>query len=132
MRLLAILVLLLVLNGAEPRRGARNRGLGPGRERRKTRGKGRASAVKRFASDCKEYTEAGQKYLDCQDRQLTAVQPDWPKDIQHLLLGRNKIQVHTHKSLVKPLWLILCGSVNISPKVLNLSCIILCKGQRFN
>lgn len=37
--------------------------------------------------------EAGEKYLDCQDRQLTTVMQDWPKDIHHLLLGRNKIQV---------------------------------------
>lgn len=37
--------------------------------------------------------EAGEKYLDCQDRQLTTVMQDWPKDIHHLLLARNKIQV---------------------------------------
>lgn len=37
--------------------------------------------------------EAGEKYLDCQDRQLTTVMQDWPTDIQHLLLARNKIQV---------------------------------------
>lgn len=37
--------------------------------------------------------EAGEKYLDCQDRQLTTVMQEWPKDIQHLLLARNKIQV---------------------------------------
>lgn len=37
--------------------------------------------------------EAGEKYLDCQDLQLTTVMQDWPKDIQHLLLARNKIQV---------------------------------------
>lgn len=39
--------------------------------------------------------EAGEKYLDCQDRQLTTVMQDWPKDIHHLLLARNKIQVCT-------------------------------------
>lgn len=40
--------------------------------------------------------EAGEKYLDCQDRQLTTVMQDWPKDIDHLLLARNKIQVQTN------------------------------------
>lgn len=35
----------------------------------------------------------GEKYLDCQDRQLTTVMQDWPTDIHHLLLARNKIQV---------------------------------------
>lgn len=58
------------------------------------RGRGRAGAVRRQTQgDCKEYMEAGEKYLDCQDRQLTTVMEDWPKDINHLLLARNKIQV---------------------------------------
>lgn len=39
--------------------------------------------------------EAGEKYLDCQDRQLTTVMQDWPKDIHHLLLARNRFQVFT-------------------------------------
>lgn len=41
--------------------------------------------------------EAGEKYLDCQDRQLTSVMQEWPKDIHHLLLARNKIQVRHAK-----------------------------------
>ncbi|AWO98012.1 putative leucine-rich repeat-containing protein 17-like [Scophthalmus maximus] len=49
--------------------------------------------MRRQTQECKEYMEAGEKYLDCQDRQLTSVMQDWPKDINHLLLARNKIQV---------------------------------------
>lgn len=49
--------------------------------------------MRRQAQECMEYMEAGEKYLDCQDRQLTTVMQDWPKDIHHLLLARNKIQV---------------------------------------
>lgn len=49
--------------------------------------------MRRQTQECKEYIEAGEKYLDCQDRQLTNVMQDWPKDIQHLLLARNKIQI---------------------------------------
>lgn len=49
--------------------------------------------MRRQTHDCKEYMEAGEKYLDCQDRQLTTVMQYWPKDIHHLLLARNKIQV---------------------------------------
>lgn len=49
--------------------------------------------MRRQTQECKEYMEAGEKYLDCQDRQLTTVMQDWPKDIHHLLLARNKIQV---------------------------------------
>lgn len=87
MRLISALLLLLILRSAEPRKGGRNR------ERGRARGKGRANAVKRQTSECKEYMEAGEKYLDCQDRQLTGVQQHWPEDIHHLLLARNKIQV---------------------------------------
>ncbi|XP_029318057.1 leucine-rich repeat-containing protein 17 [Cottoperca gobio] len=92
MRLLATLLLLLLLRSAEPRRGPRSgaaeRGAGG-----RVRGRGRAGVMRRQTQECKEYMEAGEKYLDCQDRQLTNVMQDWPKDIHHLLLARNKIQV---------------------------------------
>ncbi|KAM3858980.1 leucine-rich repeat-containing protein 17 [Diretmus argenteus] len=92
------LLLLLLLRSAEPKRGPRS-GDGGGRGPRsgdaggRVRGRGRAGAVRRQTQECKEYMEAGEKYLDCQDRQLTSVMQDWPKDINHLLLARNKIQV---------------------------------------
>nr|XP_046235000.1 leucine-rich repeat-containing protein 17 [Scatophagus argus]XP_046235001.1 leucine-rich repeat-containing protein 17 [Scatophagus argus] len=92
MRLLTTLLLLLFLRSAEPRRGPRSgaaeRGAGG-----RVRGRGRAGVMRRQTQECKEYIEAGEKYLDCQDRQLTTVMQDWPKDIHHLLLARNKIQV---------------------------------------
>ncbi|KAL6473627.1 hypothetical protein MHYP_G00171880 [Metynnis hypsauchen] len=86
MQLLTVLLLLLVLGGAEAQREGRRR-------RDRARGRGRANAVKRFIVNCKEYTEDGDKYLDCQDRRLTAVLLGWPEDIDHLLLARNRIQV---------------------------------------
>ncbi|XP_029968845.1 leucine-rich repeat-containing protein 17 [Salarias fasciatus] len=92
MRLLAVLLpLLLLLRSAEPRRGPRSKvgERGGGR----VRGRGRVGVVRRQTQECKEYMEAGEKYLDCQDRQLTTVMQEWPTDIQHLLLARNKIQV---------------------------------------
>ncbi|KAM8822319.1 leucine-rich repeat-containing protein 17 [Synchiropus picturatus] len=83
MRLLAallLLLLLLLLQWVEPqqvpRTGSRRRGL-----------------ARRQTQECEAYTEAGEKYLDCMDRQLTGVQPGWPADTQHLLLARNQIQV---------------------------------------
>ncbi|XP_078137618.1 leucine-rich repeat-containing protein 17 [Sander vitreus] len=92
MHLLTPLLLLLLLRSAEPRRGPRSgtveRGAGG-----RVRGRGRAGVMRRQTQECKEYVEAGEKYLDCQDRQLTTVMQDWPKDIHHLLLARNKIQV---------------------------------------
>ncbi|KAM9831986.1 leucine-rich repeat-containing protein 17 [Neosynchiropus ocellatus] len=86
MRLL-LLLLLLLLQSAAPQRVP---GPGPGSGRR---GRGRAGLVRRQTQECKEYTEAGEKYLDCMDRRLTGVTPGWPADIQHLLLARNQIQV---------------------------------------
>lgn len=92
MRLLTTLLLLLLLREAEPRRGPRSGALERGAGGR-VRGRGRAGVMRRQTQECKEYMEAGEKYLDCQDRQLTTVMQDWPKDIHHLLLARNKIQV---------------------------------------
>ncbi|XP_061124484.1 leucine-rich repeat-containing protein 17 [Syngnathus typhle] len=92
MHLLAVLCLLLLLRSAEPRRCPRSSAMETGTDEW-IRGKGRAGVVKRQTQECKEYIEAGEKYLDCQDRQLTTVMQDWPKDIHHLLLARNKIQV---------------------------------------
>ncbi|KAM9334691.1 leucine-rich repeat-containing protein 17 [Symphorus nematophorus] len=92
MRLLAALLLLLLLRSAEPRRGPRSGAM----ERRAgglVRGRDRVGVMRRQTQECKEYMEAGEKYLDCQDRQLTTVMQHWPKDIHHLLLARNKIQV---------------------------------------
>lgn len=82
----AVLLLLLLVGGAESRRGG-------GRRRGLVRGRDRAGARKRLAVDCKEYMEAGEKYLDCQDRGLTSIPPEWPADVQHLLLARNQLQV---------------------------------------
>ncbi|XP_044041614.1 leucine-rich repeat-containing protein 17 [Siniperca chuatsi] len=92
MRLLTTLLLLLLLRSAEPRRGPRSGAMQRGAGGR-VRGRGRAGVMRRQTQECKEYMEAGEKYLDCQDRKLTTVMQDWPKDIQHLLLARNKIQV---------------------------------------
>lgn len=88
---LLLLAVLLLLGPAEPRRADARKSRGGGR----VRGRGRAGVVRRQTQECKEYMEAGEKYLDCQDRQLTTVMQDWPKDIHHLLLARNRIQVCT-------------------------------------
>uniref|UniRef100_A0A1A8J2L2 Leucine rich repeat containing 17 n=2 Tax=Nothobranchius kuhntae TaxID=321403 RepID=A0A1A8J2L2_NOTKU len=92
MRLLSCVLLLLLLCLAEPRRNPGSKVTERG-TRDRVRGRGRAGVSRRQTQECKEYMEAGEKFLDCQDRQLTSVMQDWPKDIQHLLLARNKIQV---------------------------------------
>ncbi|KAK2858921.1 hypothetical protein Q5P01_003541 [Channa striata] len=92
MRLFVTLLLFLLVRSAEPRRGHRSGAVERGSAGR-VRGRGRSGVTRRQAHQCKEYTEAGERYLDCQDKQLTAVMPDWPTDIHHLLLARNRFQV---------------------------------------
>lgn len=97
MHLLVSLLLLLLLGSVEPRRGPRSKAVERG-TRGHVRGRGRAGVMRRQTEVCLEYMESGEKYLDCQDRQLTTVMQDWPKDIHHLLLARNRIQVFTDSS----------------------------------
>ncbi|KAK2883117.1 leucine-rich repeat-containing protein 17 [Channa argus] len=92
MRLFVTLLLFLLVRSAEPRRGHRSGAVDRGATGR-VRGRGRSGVMRRQTQQCKEYMEAGEKYLDCQDKQLTSVMQDWPTDIHHLLLARNKIQV---------------------------------------
>ncbi|TSK13563.1 Leucine-rich repeat-containing protein 17 [Bagarius yarrelli] len=80
----ALLLLVLAFAVAETRRGE---GL------ENSRGRKRLNSVKRLPNNCKEYIENGDKYLDCQDCQLTAVLIGWPEDIDHFLLAQNKIKV---------------------------------------
>lgn len=98
MHLLVSLLLLLLLGSAEPRRGPRSKAVERG-ARGHVRGRGRPGVMRRQTEVCLEYMESGEKYLDCQDRQLTTVMQDWPKDIHHLLLARNRIQVFTGRFL---------------------------------
>lgn len=95
MRVVTIIILLFICKAAELRRaspgGVRNRAR-PGRV-----GAGLRSAhpVKRYAPGlpCEVYTYLHEKYLDCQERKLVYVLPDWPQDLLHMLLARNKIRV---------------------------------------
>lgn len=52
------------------------------------------SPVKRYAPGlpCDTYTYLHEKYIDCQERKLTFVSPDWPEDLKHILLARNRIR----------------------------------------
>ncbi|XP_029103125.1 leucine-rich repeat-containing protein 17 isoform X2 [Scleropages formosus] len=86
MRATAALLMLLLWGSVALGRARR------GERRGKARGGTRKGTGKRSATECKEYTEAGQTYLDCQDRHLTAVPTGWRGQVDHLILARNKIQ----------------------------------------
>ncbi|XP_074873149.1 leucine-rich repeat-containing protein 17 isoform X3 [Carettochelys insculpta] len=53
-----------------------------------------SSTVKRYAPGlpCDVYIYLHEKYLDCQERKLIFVSPDWPEDLRHMLLARNRIR----------------------------------------
>nr|XP_006137592.1 leucine-rich repeat-containing protein 17 isoform X2 [Pelodiscus sinensis] len=53
-----------------------------------------SSTIKRYAPGipCDVYTYLHEKYIDCQERKLTFVSRDWPEDLRHMLLARNRIR----------------------------------------
>nr|XP_020645685.1 leucine-rich repeat-containing protein 17 [Pogona vitticeps]XP_020645686.1 leucine-rich repeat-containing protein 17 [Pogona vitticeps] len=62
---------------------------------------GRANGLRKVSSPvkrntpvlpCDIYTYLHDKYLDCQERKLTFILPDWPEDLKHMLLARNRIR----------------------------------------
>ncbi|XP_048863308.1 leucine-rich repeat-containing protein 17 [Brienomyrus brachyistius] len=82
-------VLLVFLLWGSPVVGEARRGAG----RTRARSRVRQGTAKRFAEECVEYTEAGERYLDCQERRLSAVPAGQHSDVHHLLLARNQIHV---------------------------------------
>nr|XP_023672560.1 leucine-rich repeat-containing protein 17-like [Paramormyrops kingsleyae]XP_023672561.1 leucine-rich repeat-containing protein 17-like [Paramormyrops kingsleyae]XP_023672562.1 leucine-rich repeat-containing protein 17-like [Paramormyrops kingsleyae]XP_023672563.1 leucine-rich repeat-containing protein 17-like [Paramormyrops kingsleyae] len=86
MRVIMALFVLLAFSSVQSRRTGQRGGRGRGR------GRNRMGAIKRFVSECVEYMESREKYLDCQDQQLTIVPISWSRDTFHLLLARNRIQ----------------------------------------
>ncbi|XP_053114461.1 leucine-rich repeat-containing protein 17 [Hemicordylus capensis] len=53
-----------------------------------------SSTVKRYTPGlpCDVYMYLHDKYLDCQERKLIFVLSDWPEDLKHMLLARNRIR----------------------------------------
>ncbi|XP_029473009.1 leucine-rich repeat-containing protein 17 [Rhinatrema bivittatum] len=94
MRVVALIVLLFFCKVAEFRRAkngsSRNRAGNGGKAGRSRKG---SSTVKRYAPGlpCDVYIYLHEKYLDCQERKLTSALPDWPEDLMHMLLARNRI-----------------------------------------
>ncbi|CAD7687128.1 unnamed protein product [Nyctereutes procyonoides] len=82
MRAVALVMLLGLCEAAELRKAS------PGGAR------GRAGGARGGSGPpCEAYTYLHEKYLDCQERKLVYVQPDWPPDLLHMLLARNKIRI---------------------------------------
>lgn len=107
MRVVAILLLFCLCRAAEPRKsspGALRSHGNPSRSRGRAGGGRRGSSpVKRYAPGlpCDVYTYLHEKYLDCQERKLVYVLPDWPQDLLHMLLARNKIRVLKNNMFAK-------------------------------
>ncbi|XP_057614535.1 leucine-rich repeat-containing protein 17 [Chionomys nivalis] len=105
-RTVAIVILLCFCGAAEPRRtgpGSLRSQVNPSRSDRRAGGGRRSSPVKRYAPGlpCDVYTYLHEKYLDCQERKLVYVLPDWPQDLLHMLLARNKIRVLKNNAFSK-------------------------------
>ncbi|NXF54216.1 LRC17 protein, partial [Oceanites oceanicus] len=91
MQVVTIILLLLLCKVSDCRK-TRNRSL-RNNERENILRKA-SSTVKRNARGlpCDIYTYLHEKYLDCQERKLIFVAPDWPEDLKHMLLARNRIR----------------------------------------
>ncbi|XP_028305230.1 leucine-rich repeat-containing protein 17-like [Gouania willdenowi] len=98
--LLLASLLLLLIPSIEMKRPGKGRGL-KGARHRLTRDKvrgtgrhGRSRASRLVPSSCSESTEAGEVFVDCQDRHLSVVPASnsWSQLPKHLLLARNRIK----------------------------------------
>lgn len=94
MQVVTIIILLFFSQAADFRK-ARN---GNSRKKANSARKGRvgkaSGLVKRFTPNppCDIYTYQFEKYLDCQERKLSFVLPEWPDDLKHMLLAQNSFR----------------------------------------
>ncbi|XP_030072402.1 leucine-rich repeat-containing protein 17 [Microcaecilia unicolor] len=93
MRLVTLTVLLLFCKAAEFRKAKNGRSRNRAENGKAGRLRKGSGTVKRYAPGlpCDVYTYLHEKYIDCQERKLTSALPDWPEDLMHMLLARNRI-----------------------------------------
>ncbi|XP_044279366.1 leucine-rich repeat-containing protein 17 [Varanus komodoensis] len=94
MQVVTIIILLFFCKAADFRK-TRNGSSRNKANNGQTNGLRKASGtVKRYTRGppCDIYTYLHDKYLDCQERKLTFVLSDWPEDLKHILLARNRIR----------------------------------------
>lgn len=91
MQVITIIILLLLCKASDFRK-TRNRNLR--KNERENILRRASSTVKRNVQGqpCDIYVYLHEKYLDCQERKLVFVAPDWPEDLKHMLLARNRIR----------------------------------------
>ncbi|XP_066448084.1 leucine-rich repeat-containing protein 17 isoform X2 [Eleutherodactylus coqui] len=92
MQVVPLIIILFFCKASEFRKVRRNN---RGNNDKSNSSKRSSSTVKRYAPrlPCDIYTYLNEKYLDCQEKRQTTVQNDWPEDLIHILLSRNRIQI---------------------------------------
>ncbi|XP_063783069.1 leucine-rich repeat-containing protein 17 [Pseudophryne corroboree] len=92
MQVVILIMLLFFCKASEFRKFKRNN---RGNNNKQHSSKKVSSTVKRYApgSPCDIYTYLNEKYLDCQERKQTSVLQDWPEDLIHILLARNRFRI---------------------------------------
>ncbi|KAM4676674.1 leucine-rich repeat-containing protein 17 [Discoglossus pictus] len=90
MRVVTLILLLFFCKVSDFRKIRKNKGNNNGSNSKKL-----SSTVKRYAPglQCDTYIYLHEKYLDCQERKLTYILADWPEDLMHMLLARNRIRI---------------------------------------
>ncbi|XP_075455749.1 leucine-rich repeat-containing protein 17 [Ascaphus truei] len=92
MRVVTLVMLLFFCKASEFRKTRRNNRRNNDKE---NHSKKLSSTVKRYTPElpCDIYIYLNDKYLDCQERKQTSVLTDWPEDLIHILLARNRIRI---------------------------------------
>ncbi|XP_075064847.1 leucine-rich repeat-containing protein 17 [Mixophyes fleayi] len=100
MQVVTLIMLLLFCKASEFRKFKRNN---RGNNNKQHSSKKVSSTVKRYTPElpCDIYTYRNEKYLDCQERKQTSVLQDWPEDLIHILLARNRIRMVKNNAFSK-------------------------------
>ncbi|XP_053320239.1 leucine-rich repeat-containing protein 17 [Spea bombifrons] len=100
MRVVTLTLLLCFCTVSELRKIRRNH---RGNNDKPKNSKKYSSTAERYTpeSPCDIYTYLNEKYLDCQERRQTSVHPDWPEDLIHILLARNRIRILKNNAFSK-------------------------------
>lgn len=94
MQVVTIIIVLFFCKAADLRKTRNGSPRNKGNNGRANGLRRASSTVKRYTPGlpCDVYTYLYDKYLDCQERKLTFVLSDWPEDLKHMLLARNRIR----------------------------------------
>ncbi|XP_063304222.1 leucine-rich repeat-containing protein 17 [Pelobates fuscus] len=100
MQVVTLIMLLFFFQASELKKIRRNH---RGNNDKPNKPKIFSSTVKRYATEspCDIYTHLNEKYMDCQETKQTSILSEWPEDLIHILLARNRIRILKNNAFSK-------------------------------